>query len=505
MKVIAMYLPQFHRVVENEKWWGKGFTDWVAARNAKPLYEGHYQPHIPLNDDYYDLLDKKTIEMQADLMHKYDVDGMCIYHYWFKDGKQILEKPAENLLRWTDIDMPFCFCWANETWARSWSNLSQKNAWADIYETEQCGDEILLEQSYGDKVVWKNHFEYLLPFFLDRRYLRVGGKPIFVIYKTDHISVLYEMASYWDELARENGLAGLYLVGVQTDGFTRSVVDAELNIEPGKGMCNLANFMCCSDAGCSMLSYDTVWDAVLSEAPIKEKTYFGAFVSFDDTPRRGNNGLVIRGASPKKFGHYLARLMAKNKAYGSEIVFLNAWNEWGEGMHLEPDQKYEYQYLEKIPYAKEEYFKYVPYYTAQRKEFKATNIQVLFEEKEKHEYYFHLLDKWMTLKEKGACAAQYLLDKGYRSIAIYGFGKLGKHLLNELNNTDIEVQYIIDQREIGSDGNMTFYRPGEYLPKVDAVIITAVYYINEVRKTLSLNGLDAAFISIETVIDECMG
>lgn len=119
VKVISMYLLQFHKVKENDEWWGEGFTEWTAARQALPLFDGHYQPHVPLNANYYDLLDKGTMQWQADLMKKYGIDGQCIYHYWFKDGRQILEKPVENLLRWTDIEMSFCFCWANESWART--------------------------------------------------------------------------------------------------------------------------------------------------------------------------------------------------------------------------------------------------------------------------------------------------------------------------------------------------------------------------------------------------
>ena len=133
MKVIAMYLPQFHKVKENDEWWGDGFTDWVSARQAVPLFDDHYQPHIPQNRNYYDLTDKKTILWQAELMKKYGVDGVCMYHYWFKDGRKILEKPAENLLQWKDVNMPYCFCWANETWARSWSNI-KGNVWSNLSE-----------------------------------------------------------------------------------------------------------------------------------------------------------------------------------------------------------------------------------------------------------------------------------------------------------------------------------------------------------------------------------
>ena len=174
MKTIAMFLPQFHRVKENDEWWGEGYTDWMAVKNAQKLFDEHYQPREPLQENYYDLLDKKTFEWQAGLMHKYDIDGLCFYHYYFKDGKKILEKPAENLLQWKDVDMPFCFCWDNTPWARTWSTIGEKAIWSDKYEKkyDQEGNGILLEQSYGGEKEWREHFQYLLPFFKDNRYLK---------------------------------------------------------------------------------------------------------------------------------------------------------------------------------------------------------------------------------------------------------------------------------------------------------------------------------------------
>ena len=137
VKPIVMYLPQYHRVKENEQWWGKGFTDWVAVKKACKLYDGHVQPNVPLNDNYYNLLDKDVMKWQAEIAYKYGIYGFSFYHYWFKDGRKILEKPAENLLKWTDIRVPFCFTWANESWARSWSNISNHNTWADTFEKQQ--------------------------------------------------------------------------------------------------------------------------------------------------------------------------------------------------------------------------------------------------------------------------------------------------------------------------------------------------------------------------------
>lgn len=171
MKVVALYLPQFHKVPENEAWWGKDFTDWVSTKNGFPVYKDHYQPHIPLNKNYYDLLDKNTMQWQSELMRKYQIDGFCFYHYWFNDDKQMLEKPAQNLLKWDDIDMPFCFCWANMSWARSWAKMKDADFWIneDEITTAEYGKALLIEQTYGEKANWEKHFNYLLKFFMDSR------------------------------------------------------------------------------------------------------------------------------------------------------------------------------------------------------------------------------------------------------------------------------------------------------------------------------------------------
>ena len=179
MKLLAYYLPQFHRVPENDNWWGEGFTEWTAAKKAKALFKGHYQPHEPWNDNYYNLLEKETMQWQAKLMHQYGIDGMCFYHYWFGEGEKILEKPAENLLKWIDIDMPFCFSWANQSWVQSWSKL-KGFSWLSGQKEESSGNEssVIFQQKYGREEEWKVHFQYLLPFLKDKRYIQYDGKPL---------------------------------------------------------------------------------------------------------------------------------------------------------------------------------------------------------------------------------------------------------------------------------------------------------------------------------------
>ena len=215
MKTIVMYLPQFHRTVENDEWWGNGFTEWTTVKNAKPIFDGQIQPREPLDDNYYNLLKKETMEWQASLAEKYKIHGFCFYHYWFKDGRRVLEKPAENLLKWKDINMKFSFCWANESWARTWSREIFKNSWSNKFEKKSGTDkesDILLEQKYGREKDWREHFDYLINFFNDERYIRIEDKPIFNIYKPDQISCLDEMLEMWNKWAIEEGLKGIYII-----------------------------------------------------------------------------------------------------------------------------------------------------------------------------------------------------------------------------------------------------------------------------------------------------
>lgn len=363
MKVIAFYLPQFHKTKENDEWWGEGFTEWENMKKAKSLFDGHYQPRIPLDDNYYDLLDDTVKKWQIDLAKENGIYGFCVYHYWF-EGKQLLQKPMEQYLENKELDFPFCFSWANETWT---------NAWA----TDAKNRKVLALQTYGDEKAWKKHFEYLLPFFKDQRYIKVDEKPLFVIYRPEEIKCFNEMVDYWQELAKENGLRGLCIASQQRffpldKNTDKSRVDYMIEYQP-----SFANYDCISKreiwmqklririldiyekmTGKSLRNgfkkleksdYDMRWKKILEREPMNEKMIPGAFVDWDNTPRYASKGSVFIGASPEKFKYYFKKqvLHAKND-YKKDMLFIFAWNEWAEGGYLEPDKRNKYAYLEAI-------------------------------------------------------------------------------------------------------------------------------------------------------------
>lgn len=498
-----MYLPQYHKIPENDRWWGEGFTDWTAVKGAKCLYEGHDQPRIPLNGNYYNLLEYSVMAWQAGLMKQYKVDGLCIYHYWFKDGNRILEKPAENLLRWKDIYMPFCFCWANETWARSWSNIQNKNVWADTYEKCSCIDEdgILLEQKYGKEEQWKEHFYYLLPFFKDERYIKIDGRPLFLIYKAEVIPCLVEMLECWRKLCRLCELPDIYVIGSENNVPEKSCMDGKLNYQPAKSRGRMPKSWQYTKNDVTILEYDDVWNDILSEK-MSSKTFLEGVVGYDDTPRRGRHGCIVAHSTPEKFSYYLTELLAKGAACGTDMVFLNAWNEWGEGMYLEPDQRYGEKYLSAIPDAKRNYrdriSKYIEDFNLKVEEDKSDSIR---KGAEKDRYYLHILDLWMTKREKGFFIVDWLKNKSYKRIAIYGYGIFGRHLCDELHDSEINIEYIIDQRKDSIHTGYMVYLPSEALPEVDVIVVTAIYDYHIVYKKLKEKEINK-IVSLKAILNE---
>lgn len=471
-KIIAMYLPQFYETPENNKWWGKGFTEWVSAKNAKCLYENHYQPHIPLNENYYNLLKKETMLSQVKMMKNYNVFGMCFYHYWFKDGRQTLEKPAENLLKWKDVDMPFCFSWANESWARTWSNIDEKNVWfyagEDQKEMESNPSGILLEQQYGEEREWKQHFEYLKQFFKDERYIKIQNKPIFLIYQPNLIDCFNSMKEVWNQLAKDEGFDGVYFIACNT--LSASGYDKILLQEPSYTIHENPYQPYATDRNVrGYYDYEEVWKRIVSRR-INSDVIYGGFVGYDDTPRRNKSGIVIGDANPEIFKEYLTKLLKLNDKYNNEYCFINAWNEWGEGMHLEPDQKYGYQYLDAVKEAVETYKDVILDDASCNDEIKKDYMML------RYESYWRTLHHWMLMKEKGIALSTYLITKGYKNVAIYGLGMLGKHLVVELQKSEICIAYGIDENA----ENLTMQFPIVPARKarydsVDLIIVTVVY------------------------------
>lgn len=381
MKTIAFYLPQFHAIKENNEWWGEGFTEWVNVKKAEPLFEGHYQPRVPLNQNYYNLLDYEVMQWQVELAKKYGVYGFCFYHYWF-DGHMLLEKPVEQYLSHTELNLPFCICWANEHWTKAWVNSEQK---------------ILIAQRYGGPKEWEEHFNYLLPFFSDSRYICNNGKPLVVIYRAEIIDCLNEMLDYWQELAKKNGFPGLefayqhiafdlqkdrddsrftydieyqpaYALNDMDNSGYKALRDLKSNIvskmdaiglnltEKHPDSARLRMFQKIWDTvrnihpqGLIKQSYDDVWKAALAHIPESEKCLPGAFVGWDNTPRHKERGRVFVDATPEKFQKYMTQQIKRAKdIYHKDMLFLFAWNEWAEGGYMEPDEKFGYGYLEAL-------------------------------------------------------------------------------------------------------------------------------------------------------------
>ena len=361
MKTIAFYLPQFHEIEENNMWWGKGFTEWTNMKKAAQLYEEHYQPRIPLKENYYDLTDINVMRWQTEIAKANGVHGFCFYHYWF-DGKLLLERPVEQFLKEEEIDFPYCICWANEDWTNSWNNRSNT---------------ILIKQTYGDEEMWKKHYEYLKPFFKDERYIKKDGKPFFIIYRPEIIPNVTEMLNLWNELAVEDGLGGITYAYQHVNYLLSNMVDDEcfkyhieyqpmyartMNVSKIYNMLRSIKKIIykllkreTSDirgtfaTKVKILDYDSVWEYILNQKPTGQGSIPCAFVDWDNTPRKGDAGVVIHGASPEKFKGYFSRLINKCKnEYNQDMIFVFAWNEWAEGGYLEPDERYGFGYLNAV-------------------------------------------------------------------------------------------------------------------------------------------------------------
>lgn len=364
-KVLAIYLPQFHTIPENDEWWGEGFTEWANVRRGKALYPGHYQPREPLKDNYYNLDDLRVLEKHIRMARKAGIKGFCFYHYYF-EGRTLLEKPIEEYRDHSKEDFPYCLIWANQSWARTWYR-------------SKAGNQILLKQSYGNQDAWEKHFFYLLKFFRDERYIKICNKPVYIMYLPQDIHFRKQMFELWEKLAIENGFSGIYLIAMNTyyGKDSRCLYDAYMEFEP---MCTLKNDNSWRKAlqvwkegrladkrltgkrlrnwlyAQNAFSYSYLCrEMIRKNKKTDQKTCFGFFAGWDNTARKDEDGLIVRGSSPKRFGKYLEYLLKLSEKQGKEFIFLNAWNEWSEGAYIEPDKKYGYAYLKMLKKAIQRY------------------------------------------------------------------------------------------------------------------------------------------------------
>ena len=352
-----MYLPQFHSFPENDEWWGRGYTEWVAVKRARPLYKGHIQPKVPLGGKYYDLDADgvATLTHQADLARRFGVYGFAIYHYYF-NGKTLMEKPLQTLLNNPGIDIRYNICWANETWTRTWYGLS---------------DQVLIAQEYGDEEDWKKYFYHVLPFFKDSRYIRIDNRPVLQIYKTFDIPSFPKMVRCFNDWAKAEGFDGMYIISGRTAaGFDdrSECIDGYYYFEPGYSLKNdigltgkvlynagtfarsLRNRILGDKKGYIL---ERRIDGRRIMKAIADRNYGpdefpGIIPDWDNTPRRDHKGLVYTGTSPELFEKTLRTLRDKVSGHPVDFVYVNAWNEWGEGAYVEPDEEKGYAYLEAI-------------------------------------------------------------------------------------------------------------------------------------------------------------
>jgi len=343
-RIIAFYLPQFHPIPENDKWWGKGFTEWTNTAKAKPLFQGHYQPHVPSDLGFYDLRVPETRIAQAEMAKKYGVEAFCYYHYWFS-GKRLIERPFTEVLSSNEPDFPFCLCWANKSWSGIWHGSPNK---------------ILIKQDYPGMEDHTNHFYELLKAFTDDRYLKVDNKPVFLVYHPKLIPDVQKVTDHWRELALNAGLNGLHLVGVDhfsdwdpiPDGFDASL-QQRLPALNGKIplqylSLNIKKLLQKSNWQLTIYDYKKIWKSFISLAQKPYITYPCIVPNWDNSPRSGTNSLVITNSSPQLFGKQIKLASEKVSSYpeDNKLIFLKSWNEWAEGNYMEPDLKFGHAYLD---------------------------------------------------------------------------------------------------------------------------------------------------------------
>ncbi|MBQ9340253.1 MAG: glycoside hydrolase family 99-like domain-containing protein [Paludibacteraceae bacterium] len=350
-RVLAYYLPQFHPIPENDAWWGKGFTEWTDVGKAKPLFPGHYQPHVPADLGYYDLRVPETREAQAQMAREAGVEGFVYWHYWFGNGKRLLERPFNEVLASGKPDFPFALAWANESWSGTLHGLVK--------------GKMLIEQTYSEED-YIAHFNAILPAFKDHRYITCEGKPVFMVYRYDKCPDMAHFINLWQKLAKENGLKGIYFMAFGHNFYKKADTDAFLQEAMRLGFDGVSFTNMRGPVKTDLWSrllfhinrdirhrpecfdYD---DSVYTTDTCKQENAFPTMIpNWDHTPRSGVKGSVMTGVSPKKFQQTVKKMvdLVSDKPYDKRFIFLKSWNEWGEGNYVEPDLKYGHGWLDAL-------------------------------------------------------------------------------------------------------------------------------------------------------------
>ncbi len=349
MKTIAFHLPQFHPIPQNDTWWGRGFTEWTNVTKARPKFHSHYQPHLPADLGFYDLRLPEAREAQYELAKTYGISGFCYYHYWFA-GKRVLNRPVDEILESKKPDFPFCLCWANESWTRAWDGRS--------------GD-VILDQVYSSADD-QAHIEHLLPFFDDPRYIRIEGRPLFLVYRAELLPDPKRTADIWRTAARRAGIGEIYLACVES--FVRSKMpesygfDAAVEFAPDwrcvKPITLMQKIKLLSTGAPlhpgfykhRIVDYHDVVHRMSSKPEPNYRRFPCVTPGFDNSARRAVDATILINSTPSAYGTWLKQTLQReylnSKAVEEPVVFINAWNEWAEGNHLEPDQKWGSAYLE---------------------------------------------------------------------------------------------------------------------------------------------------------------
>ena len=353
-RVLAYYLPQFHPIPENDEWWGKGFTEWTNVGKAKPLFPGHYQPNVPADLGYYDLRVPETREAQAELARKYGIEGFIYWHYWFGNGKRLLERPFKEVLASGKPDFPFALAWANETWSGTFHGLKAgKN---------------LIEQLYPGDEDYIAHFNTVLPAFKDNRYITCEGKPVFFVYRPEQIPNPKHFVEIWQDLALKNGLKGIYFVGM--DGWleTQEIVKDHLDSMHERGFDSMVVINQFGFGSKLPFMYRLVnkifhkWLKIYPNIRPYHPDYFytplgeredvipSATPNWDHTPRTGKRGILLYKSTPNLFKIAMEKVVkqVENKPMQKRFIVVKSWNEWAEGNYLEPDLRWGHQYLEAL-------------------------------------------------------------------------------------------------------------------------------------------------------------